>query len=227
LNSCLTSLHSGKPLVSVPSQVLADLEDSSPTDNRDQNVSRNTELLLATDIHKLPTAPSPASTTPKKPAQPKKTKVNRPSTSLPPDKQHEERDKAGLRSSTRVRGQNLDAKQKEEEAKKLVELRDEEDEEEGSYYENGKRIKTESGYGALIRSLIHSESCVILRFTSNADVSSRATLQQLLRSSASDCTIQRDSDTSQAFKLERSSRSEWRHPRSVSFRIVFDSLKAD
>jgi len=165
----LTSLHSGEPLCSVPSQVLADLENLSPPDNRDQNVSRNTELLLATDIHKLPTAPSPASTTPKKPAQPKKTKVNRPSTSLPPDKQDEERDKAGLRSSTRVRGQTLDAKQKEEEAKKLVELRNEEDEEEGSYYENGKRIKTESGYGALIRSLVHSESCVILRFTWNAD----------------------------------------------------------
>ncbi|GAA5830262.1 hypothetical protein JCM5353_005367 [Sporobolomyces roseus] len=114
---------------------------------REQNVSRNTELLLATDIHKLPTAPSPASTTPKKPREPKKsTKAITQLSTLPPDKQDEERDKAGLRSSTRVRGQTLDAKQKAEEAKKLVSLRDEDDEEEGTYYENGKKVKTESGY---------------------------------------------------------------------------------
>jgi len=31
----------------------------------------------------------------------------------------------------------------------LVSLRDEDDEEEGTYYENGKKVKTESGYGKL------------------------------------------------------------------------------
>ncbi|GAA5915651.1 YDG/SRA domain-containing protein [Sporobolomyces salmoneus] len=118
---------------------------------RKQNISRNTELLLATDIHKLPSAPSPASKSPRKPKE--KTQVHRKSISssaLPdatPDVQAEARDKAGLRSSSRVRNQGLDAEKKKEEDKKLQELRDAgDDEEEGSYWENGKKVKTEVGY---------------------------------------------------------------------------------
>ncbi|GAA5959852.1 hypothetical protein JCM3765_000620 [Sporobolomyces pararoseus] len=117
---------------------------------RNQNISRNTELLLATDIHKLPTAPSPATTAPKKPRQPKEKAVGRKSTSstpLNPDVEAQERDKAGLRSSSRVRNQSLDAEKKKEEEKKLQELRDAGDEEEeGSYWENGKQVRTEKGY---------------------------------------------------------------------------------
>jgi hypothetical protein len=111
-------------------------------------------LLLATDIHKLPTAPAPASTTPKQPRKPKEKvpQVGRKSTSataVNPDIEAQERDKAGLRSSSRVRNASLDAEKKKEEEKKLKELRElrGDDDEEGSYWEDGKRVRTEKGYG--------------------------------------------------------------------------------
>ncbi|GAA6010684.1 hypothetical protein JCM11491_002895 [Sporobolomyces phaffii] len=120
---------------------------------REQNVSRNTELLLATDIHKLPTAPSPASNAPKKPRKPKAPKlVDATSTSTAPattnpDLEAQARDKAGLRSSSRVRTQSLDAEKKKEAASKLQQLRWDESEarEEAWYWENGKKVKTERG----------------------------------------------------------------------------------
>ncbi|GAA5878961.1 hypothetical protein JCM16303_007245 [Sporobolomyces ruberrimus] len=121
---------------------------------REQNVSRNTELLLATDIAKLPTAPFPGSTTPKKPrTSTQKVRVERTSTprgapaSTNPDVEAEERDKAGLRSSSRVRRQSMDAEKSKEEAKKLRDLKDNGfDEEDSSYWEDGKQLKTERGY---------------------------------------------------------------------------------
>ncbi|GAA5853390.1 hypothetical protein JCM3766R1_006927 [Sporobolomyces carnicolor] len=116
---------------------------------RNANISRNTELLLATDIHKLPSAPSP-STSSLNPA-PRRQKlplVDRKSTTLSPAASVEiddARDKAGLRSSSRVRNQGLDALRKQAEDAKLKRLGDS-DAEDGFYWENGRKVKTETGY---------------------------------------------------------------------------------
>ncbi|GAA6058745.1 hypothetical protein JCM10212_003433 [Sporobolomyces blumeae] len=111
------------------------------------NVSKNTDLLLAEKIPKVSgavIAVRSASATPKKKKEPRAAKASPVKSAAPTaqDEQQAERDRAGLRSSSRIRSNALDAKEKEIEKQRLAEMPNEDVE----YWESGGRMRTEKGY---------------------------------------------------------------------------------
>ncbi|GAA6004500.1 hypothetical protein JCM10207_000755 [Rhodosporidiobolus poonsookiae] len=114
---------------------------------RDNVASKNAALLQDLDI-KLPTAILPKSSPSKKPSTPKPKKVATPSRDAPPASAEQlvkDRETRGLRSSPRVRDSMLGLTPKKEPRARLSSDGDDEEAEEASYYEGGKKVRTSGG----------------------------------------------------------------------------------